>query len=275
MVLLTSSSRRGFTLVELLVVISIIGLLISLLLPSLKQAREQAIRLRCNINLRQQGQAIFMYVNDYHDTLPNGVWTDGNYNSCHSIENDSTALELTALIDNYSNGNGMLWMCPAFKRFGVSYTNAVDARSAVFAIGGGYAHRLPCVYNSAPELGYLFEASPAFPWDSTDSPFIKSHMPHLGDQISNGSQPFIASAHLSSVNGRSLVMSENYAVTATGTDWFGDLRHLDSAGKPSGGSELWNDGSVDWSTNLAPLWDGVHYDVIPVGVVPGSLGGMY
>src|SRR6185295_5062975 len=60
---------RGFTLVELLVVLAIIGLLVAILLPAVQAAREAARRLSCGNNLRQLAVAALLY-EDVQGSLP-------------------------------------------------------------------------------------------------------------------------------------------------------------------------------------------------------------
>jgi prepilin-type N-terminal cleavage/methylation domain-containing protein len=62
--------RRGFTLVELLVVIGIIAVLISILLPTLGRARTQATRTQCLSNMRQLATYLHMYASDNRGAIP-------------------------------------------------------------------------------------------------------------------------------------------------------------------------------------------------------------
>jgi prepilin-type processing-associated H-X9-DG protein len=74
-----AGQRAGFTVIELLVVASIIVLLVSLLLPAMGKARSQANSLACQQNLEQIGLAIQNYIVSSRNVLPYGFW-DGTFN---------------------------------------------------------------------------------------------------------------------------------------------------------------------------------------------------
>ncbi len=106
---MTSGSRgRGFTLVELLVVIAIIALLIGLLLPAVQSARESARRTSCGNNIRQLALAMLNYAGSNADTFPRnryqldpavGVW---NHWECFSANYVLLPyLEQTPLYDQF------------------------------------------------------------------------------------------------------------------------------------------------------------------------------
>ncbi len=68
--------RNGFTILEMIVVITIIMLLIALLLPAIHWAQEAARNSACEANLRTLGQMTLIYANNYNGSLPYGTYSN-------------------------------------------------------------------------------------------------------------------------------------------------------------------------------------------------------
>ena len=96
------SARRAFTLVELLVVLAIIALLIAILLPVLTRAKQQAIQLQCQNNLRQIGQAVTIYTGQYGFFPAANIDCDAGMAECWPVR-----------LRNILKGNQGAFYCPA------------------------------------------------------------------------------------------------------------------------------------------------------------------
>jgi len=99
-----TSSRRAFTLIEMLVVIAIIGILASMLLPSLARAKQKALRIKCMNNLSQIGKAMFMFGQDNDDWFP---WNDW----CPPF-----SVKAEHFAQNYKEDPGSIFACRGLKR---------------------------------------------------------------------------------------------------------------------------------------------------------------
>jgi prepilin-type N-terminal cleavage/methylation domain-containing protein/prepilin-type processing-associated H-X9-DG protein len=73
------SSRAGFTLLEVLVVVAIIAMLVAILVPSVARARQQTRKVQCQSNLKQIATAWELYFHDSKDRLMRGTNKEYNY----------------------------------------------------------------------------------------------------------------------------------------------------------------------------------------------------
>jgi prepilin-type N-terminal cleavage/methylation domain-containing protein len=112
--------RRGFTLIELLVVIAIIALLAALLFPVFARVKEHARIATCHSNLKQIGNAVALYAQDWEETYPiDTPEEDGTQRWTHV---------LTPYLHGFKKG---VWKCPSDTMYEdlLAYRGTTDAIS--------------------------------------------------------------------------------------------------------------------------------------------------
>ena len=109
------SDRKAFTLVELLVVISIIALLLAVLMPSLQRAREQAKFLICKNNVHQFSIAVAAYASEYDNYVPPmDPWYNDSFTGSIDVIYEHAKKGLGILYPSYIN-KFSLFACPGDK----------------------------------------------------------------------------------------------------------------------------------------------------------------
>ena len=102
--------HKAFNLVELLVVIAIIAILIALLMPALRRARNHALRVTCHSQLRQLTAAVIMYANE------NRGWLCGPIGICDPPGPQSNPVSTGSLFTTGILKDQRVWLCPVDDR---------------------------------------------------------------------------------------------------------------------------------------------------------------
>jgi len=225
-------SPHGFTLVELLVVVSIIALLLAILLPAIQGARAAARRVSCASNLRQVGLSTQMYAQTFDSHLP----MSGTFGDNPGAGYDKRRWDLDSFLALNAIMSG-------------SRTEDEDSFSEAFLCPGQYAANSFNVFQSEKLVTmdyFLTTWGPHF--RDNDDRFYAATLPRrITDSVQTydppPSRPF-----------RPIIVADKLTYRRTTTSmWAGNHnpRTFEPAGDPAaagvGGNSLYIDGHVEWA----------------------------
>jgi len=267
-------SRKGFTLIELLVVITIIIILAAILFPVFARVRRAAKRTACLSNLREIGNAVRMYTNDWDECYPlvsgfgpaldpaQSLWnagTSGGWIPTHGAAMQQSRW-LPNLLWSYIK-NTKLWLCPSV---GADGTWAVGGANGNINFANNYARTITgpqpdLTPETDPPTNYTFNAwiweggapgqggnkiiiagsSEAACPKSADAPLVWDAVSGRRDPDPN--KPKVQLAHPSSIN---VVYADGHAESVTIDD--ANTNTLYTNTSPGYGHFWWVEGSTGW-----------------------------
>jgi prepilin-type N-terminal cleavage/methylation domain-containing protein len=244
------SNRCGFTMIELLVVITIIAMMISLLLPALSRARGLAQRVQCATNLRSIGQSIMIYAANNQNQYP-----------CNStLAKTGFEMPFRSMI-NGTQQNGQ----PAPAGLGLLYTTQMMTNPTMFYCSQPGFYGPYCTVDGQ-YLPALVKNGGTINWGSVAYGYCYYYQIR---QVQFGRLPSTFSTvqfTQSPVDSGATVLASDLTANWFGNwNWPGPLpasNHTVSAGgQPDGGNTLYNDGSVSWKNlnemQLGYSWLGI------------------
>jgi prepilin-type N-terminal cleavage/methylation domain-containing protein/prepilin-type processing-associated H-X9-DG protein len=244
--------RRGFTLIEVLVVVAIIGLLVSILIPSLSKAREQSRRVVCGSNLHQHLFVILTYSHDYRGAFPRNP-------SQHLTPSGNSSWWIDTVVATYdgaSGGRDPFDLRRLFKRYTGGLTDMFSCPS-----NGGPKMDDPANVKAAAESGYmggqvmmLWNSTCVFKDTSVKRPWAPRHewreggapsgVPVVQDELTASGGTLTAPDLFLFNHGKSAGRS-----VLPGVPSYTNYRTANRQGECAGANTGYLDGHVNWTEN--------------------------